>query len=133
MMAMLFIGPILEQFVAIRTLVDAFMTAIVLSMLNTITHKKSLLYFGGFLAIIMLVSLWLKYFDNYNLFATVSIISGILLTIVVTAHMLTFIIKSETVTGEVVYAAMLVYLLVAQLWALVYLFLDRIDTASRPH
>ena len=55
---------------------------------------------------------------------------GALFTIVVTAHTLAFIIKSETVTREVLYAAMVVYLLVAQLWALVYTFLDLIDPAS---
>ena len=129
-MAMLFVGPILESFVAVRTLIDVFLTAIVLSMLHTITHRKRLLFFGGFLAVVMLVSLWLKYFFSYDSFATVTAIFGILFTILVTAHTLTFIIKSETVTREVVYAAMLVYLLVAQLWAMVYLFLDRINPAS---
>ena len=129
-MAMLFVGPILEPFVAIRTLIDVFLTAIVLSMLYTITHRKRLLFFGGFLAVVMLVSLWLKYFFSHDLFDTVSAIFGILFTILVAAHTLTFIIKSETVTREVVYAAMLVYLLVAQLWAMVYLFLDRINPAS---
>jgi hypothetical protein len=41
-----------------------------------------------------------------------------------------FIARSKTVTREVVYAAMLVYFLLAQLWALVYTFLDLIDPAS---
>jgi hypothetical protein len=38
--------------------------------------------------------------------------------------------KSKMVTREVVYAAMLVYFLLSQLWAMVYTLLDRIDPAS---
>jgi len=130
MMALMILGPILEHFVRIRVLIDVFLTAIVLSMLYTITQKKHLLYLGGSLAIIMLLSLWLKYFIGFEVFARLSIMVGILFTLFVTTQTLTFIMKSETVTREVVYAAMLVYFLLAQLWALVYTFLDLIDPAS---
>ena len=129
-MGLLVLGPILEQFVASRILIDIFLTAIVLSMLYMVTHKKRLVPFGVLLALVMLLTLWLKYFYNYEVFSAASMIIGVLFTIVVTVHTLAFIIKSETVTREVVYAAMLVYLLVAQLWALVYTFLNLIDPAS---
>jgi hypothetical protein len=130
MMALLILGPILEQFVAIRPLIDVFLTAIVLSMLYTITQKKRLLYLGMSLAIIMLLSLWLKYFISFDVFARLSMMVGVLFTVFVTIQTLTFVMKSDTVTREVVYAAMLVYFLLAQLWALVYTFLDLIDPAS---
>ena len=129
-MALLVLGPILEPFVAIRILIDIFLTAIVLSMLYIATYKNRLVQIGRLLAIIMLISLWLKYFFNYEVFAATSMMIGVLFTLVVTAHTLAFIIKSETVTREVLYAAMVIYLLVAQLWALVYTFLDLIDPAS---
>ena len=129
-MALLVLGPILEKFVAIRILIDIFLTAIVLSMLYIATYKKRLVQIGRLLAMVMLISLWLKYFFNYEVFAATSMMIGVLFTIVVTAHTLAFIIKSETVTREVIYAAMVVYLLGAQLWALVYTFLDLIDPAS---
>ena len=130
MMALLVLGPILEQFVTIRKLIDVFLTAIVLSMLYTITYKKRVLYFGWSLAIIMLISLWLKYFVSYELFVRVSMMAGALFTVLVTSQTVQFIIKSKTVTREVVYAAMLIYFLLAQLWAMVYTFLDRINPAS---
>ena len=130
MMALLVLGPILEQLVTIRKLIDIFLTAIILSMLYTITSKKRVFYFGWFLAIIMLLSLWLKYFISFELFATVSMTVGVLFTLLVTSQTLQFIITSKTVTREVVYAAMLVYFLLAQLWAMVYTILDRVDRAS---
>ena len=130
MMALLVLGPILEQLVTIRKLIDIFLTAIILSMLYTITSKKRVFYFGWFLAIIMLLSLWLKYFISFELFATVSMTVGVLFTLLVTSQTLQFIITSKTVTREVVYAAMLVYFLLAQLWAMVYTIVDRVDPAS---
>ena len=130
MMALLVLGPILEQFVTIRKLNDVFLTAIALSMLYTITSKKRVFYFGWSLAIIMLLSLWLKYFISPDVFATVSMMAGVFFTLLVTSQTVQFIISSKTVTREVVYAAMLVYFLLAQLWAMVYTFLDRIDPAS---
>ena len=108
MMALLVLGPILEQFVTIRKLIDAFLTVIVLSMLYTITGRKRVFYFGWILAIIMLLSLWLKYFISYEVFATASMIVGALFTLLVTSQTLQFIMRSKTVTREVVYAAMLV-------------------------
>jgi hypothetical protein len=130
MMALMILGPILEQFVAIRKLIDAFLTAIILSMLYTITSKKRVFYFGWSLAIIMLLSLWLKYFVSHDVFAMVSMLVGVFFTLLVTSQTLQFIMKSKMVTREVVYAAMLVYFLLAQLWAMVYTLLDRIDPAS---
>ena len=129
-LALLVLGPILEHLVAIRILIDVFLTAIVLSMINIITHKNILARIGWLLAIIMIITLWLKYFFSYGMFAATSMMVGILFTIVVAAYTLAFIIKSEMVTKEVIYAAMVVYLLVAQLWALIYTFLDLIDPTS---
>ena len=130
MMALLVLGPILEQFVTIRKLIDVFLTVIVLSMLYTITGKKRVFYFGWILAIIMLLSLWLKYYISYDVFAMVSMMAGVFFTLLVTSQTMQFIMRSKTVTREVVYAAMLVYFLMAQLWAMVYTFLDRINPAS---
>ena len=129
-MALLVIGPILEQFFALRTLIDVFLTAIVLSMLFILNSRKRLFQIGLLLAIVMILSLWLKYFFNPDLFAATSMMIGVLFTVLVTAHAIGFIMRSKSVNREVVYAAMLVYLLVAQLWALVYTFLFHIDPAS---
>ena len=129
-MSLLIAGPILEPFVAVSNVIDVFMTAIVIGMLYLITSKKRLLYFGGVLAGIMILTMWLDNFFEHDIFSTVSIIFGILLTILVTQNTLMFIIQSETVGREVIYAAMLLYILIAQLWAMVYMLLYLIDATS---
>ena len=129
-LSLLIVGPILESFVAVSNLIDVFMTAIVICMLYLITNRKRLLYFGGVLAGIMILTMWLDNFFEHNLLSTASIICGILLTLVVTKNTLMYIIKSETVSREVVYAAMLLYILIAKLWAMIYMLLYLINSAS---
>jgi hypothetical protein len=63
-------------------------------------------------------------------FAMASMIAGAFFTLLVAAQTLQFILSSKTVTREVVYAAMLVYFLLAQLWAMVYTLLYRINPAA---
>ena len=122
--------PILKGFAALRIFLDIFITAIYISMVYTVSHKKRHLYIGVLLAMAMLISLWLQYFQQSNLVFAIGRICGILLLIMVIINTLAFIFKSEDVTIEVIYAAMLVYLLMAFMWSFVYVLLVLINSAS---
>ncbi len=78
----------------------------------------------------MLISMWLQYFHQNNLVFAIGRICGILFFIMVITNILAFIFKSEDVTIEVIYAAMLVYLLMALMWSFVYVLLELINSAS---
>ena len=129
-LGMLVMGPILEQFVTLRVMIDIFITIIALSMVSVISNQRRLLKIGAVLASVMILSIWLDNFFPYDAFAVASMIIGVIFTAIVIVHTLTFIIKSETVVKEVIYAAVVVYLLMAQVWAFIYLILYLIDPAS---
>jgi voltage-gated potassium channel len=122
--------PILQRFATLRIFLDIFITAIYISMVYTVSHKKRYLYIGALFAMAMLISLWLQYFYQGNWVFAIGRICGILLFIMVIINILVFIFKSEDVTIEVIYAAMLVYLLMALMWAFVYILLELINSAS---
>ena len=122
--------PILKEFAALRIFLDIFITAIYISMVFTVGQKKRHLYIGVLLAMAMLISLWLQYFYQSNLIFAIGRICGILLFIMVIINTLAFIFKSEDVTIEVIYAAILVYLLMALMWSFVYVLLELINSAS---
>jgi len=122
--------PILNEFAALRIFLDIFITAIYISMVYTVSHKKRHLYIGVLFAMVMLISLWLQYFYQNNLVFAIGRICGILLLIMVIINTLAFIFKSEDVTIEVIYAAILVYLLMALMWSFVYVLLELINSAS---
>ena len=82
------------------------------------------------LAIVMLASLFLQYAYPNKGIAAIGMIAGVLFIAVVIACIMVFMLKSEEVNREVIYAAILLYLLAALLWAFVYTFLELVDPAS---
>jgi len=129
-LGLLVLVPILIRIVAARIFVDIFLTAIVISMVYTISHKKGHVIVGVLLAIVMLVSLWLQYFYPNKAILAIGMFAGALFIGVVIASILIFIFRSEEINREIIYAAILLYLLAALLWAFVYTFLELIDPAS---
>ena len=57
-------------------------------------------------------------------------ITGVLFIGVVITSILGFMFKSAVVNSEMIYAAILLYLLAALMWAFAYTFLELIDPAS---
>ena len=129
-LGLLVLVPILIRIVAARIFVDIFLTAIVISMVYTISHKKGHVIVGVLLAIVMLVSLWLQYFYPNKGILAIGMLAGALFIGMVIASILVFIFRSEGVNREIIYAAILLYLLAAILWAFVYTFLELVDPAS---
>ncbi len=127
---LLVLVPILNRFVAARIFLDIFLTAIAISMVYIISHKKVQVIAGLFLAIVMLASLWLQYSYQNKGIAAIGMIAGVLFIAVVITGIMVFVLKSEEVNREIIYAAMLLYLLAALMWAFVYTFLELIDPAS---
>jgi hypothetical protein len=129
-LGLLVLVPILNRFVTAHIFLDIFLTAIAISMVYTISHKKRYVIAGVFFAIVMLASLWLQYFFQNKGIAAIAMINGILFISVVIASILGFMFKSGEVNREVIYAAILLYLLAALLWAFVYTLLELVDPAS---
>ena len=122
--------PIVQRFIALRIFIDIFVTAIVISMVYTVSNKKGHVIIGLILAIVMLAFLWLQYFHPNKWIAAISMLTGILFGALVITSILSFMLKSAEVNREIIYAAILVYLLAALMWAFAYTFLELIDPAS---
>ena len=129
-LGLLVLVPILNRFVVVRIFLDIFLTAIVISMVYAISHKKGHVIVGMLVAIMMLASLWSQYFYQNKGIAAFGMIAGVFFTAVVIANILDFMLKSEEVNREIIYAAILLYLLVALMWAFLYTFLELVDPAS---
>jgi len=130
MMGLLVLVPILNRFIAVRIVLDLFLTAIAISMVYTVSSKKRHVIVGLLLAIVMLSSLWVQYFHQDKRVDAIGMIAGVFFIGVVIASILEFMFKSEEVTREVIYAAILLYLLAALMWAFGYTFLELLDPAS---
>ncbi len=129
-LGLLVLVPILDRFVAARIFLDIFLTAIAVSMAYTISHKKGYLIAGSLLAIVTIAPRWMQYVYPNNGILAIGMIAGAVFIGVVIASILVFVLKSEEVNREVIYAAILLYLLAALLWAFIYSFLELIEPAS---
>ena len=127
---LLILQPILGLFVAARIFINIFLTAICISMLHIISRPKKHAISGWGLAIVMLASMWSQYVYPNKTIAAIEMLAGVLFTAVVIAGILDFIFKSERINREIIYAAILLYLLAALMWAFVYTFLELVDPAS---
>jgi len=129
-LGLLVIVPILNRFIAARIFMDTFLTAFVISMVYSISQKKGQMISGVILATVMLASLWMQYLIPNNEILAIGMLVGVIFSVVVIANILGFIIKSEGVSREIIFAALLLYLLAAFMWAFLYAFLEIIDPAS---
>lgn len=127
---LLLLIPILQWFVAARIILDLFITAIIISMVYVVSSNKAYFIAGMALATITVTLLLLQYFHASKGIAATGMIAGALFIAVVIKSILGFIIRSDTVSREIIYAAILLYLLVALMWAFGYTFLEIVDPAS---
>ena len=122
--------PVLNRFIAIRIFLDLFLSGIAIAMVYTVSNKKRHVIVGLFLAIVWLASVWSQYFHQDNTVAVIGMIAGVFFIFVIIRSLLVFMFKSEEVTREVIYAAILLYLLAAFMWAYAYTCLELLDPAS---
>ena len=122
--------PILNRFTAARIFIEIFLSAIIISMVYAISNKKGFVIAGVFLAVVMLASFWLEYFTQNRWIAAIGMVTGVLFVGMVISNILGSMLKSEGVDREMIYMAILLYLLAALMWAFLYTFLELVDPAS---
>ena len=78
----------------------------------------------------MLASFWLEYFTQNRWIAAIGMVTGVFFVGLVISSILGSMLKSEGVDREMIYMAILLYLLAALMWAFLYTFLELVDPAS---
>ena len=129
-LGMLVVVPILNRVIAARIFMDTFLTAFVISMAYTVSQKKGKAIIGIILATVMLISVWLQYFLPSKGILAAGMLVGVIFNSMVITSILSFIVNSKEVNREIIFAAMLLYLMAALGWAFLYTFLELIDPAS---
>jgi hypothetical protein len=122
--------PILNQFTAVRLFLDIFLTVNFISMVYVISNKKSFVIAGVLLVAVMFVAFWMQYFIPNRGVAAIGMLTGVFFVGLVISSVLDSMFKSEGVDLEIIYMAILLYLLAALMWAFLYTFLELVDPAS---
>ena len=92
--------------------------------------RQYLILVGVLLALPMLISIWLGYFVKSTIIVAVGQIFGIAFIGFAIFQLIGFVLASEEVTREVLYAAVIIYLLMALMWSFAYMLMEAIVPGS---
>ncbi len=130
LLSMLILTPFLDEFIQTRILMDIFLTAIFIFIIYTIRLKPSQAVIASILALPLVITTWSAYFVEIKTISLLTRIFGALFFAYAAINILRIIAKSEKVTRETIFAAVVAYLLIALMWAFLYIILERVSPGS---
>ena len=127
---MLVLAPVFKGFIGIRILMNIFTTFVLISAVYAVSKKKYVTITATLLALPMIASIWLNYFVDIPYLVLVGDCFGVLFLAFTVIIILTFIFREREVTVNVIYSSIVVYLLIAIMWAFVFSVLENIHPGS---
>lgn len=118
------ISPFLENLITIRYLMDVFLTWILLAAIFAVSQNQREKIISCFIAIPLVIFIWLAVFFEVPFSFFVINISLILFFLFSIISILSFIFRQKDITQEVVSAAIVVYLMMGIFWAIAYAMLE---------
>ncbi len=129
-LCLLIFTPVFQGFVGVRILMNAFITAILISGTYAASKKIYITITAASLALPMLVSIWISHFVDIPFLVFVGDCFGITFIAFLVVVILSFIFREKQVTVNVIYGSIVVYLLIAIMWSFVYSVLESIHPGS---
>ena len=127
---LLIISPLLDNFIGLKFLLNIFMTIILISGVYAVSQKKIYMLITAVLALPLLASLWSAYFIKIPYFQLTGQICGVLCMAFIVIIILSHIIRVKNVTADIIFGAIVVYLLMALMWNFMYLVLEDLHPGS---
>jgi hypothetical protein len=129
-LAMLVIGPLVDEFVHLRIFMDIFWSAIFIAAVYAVSQKKQDLIIGALLALPMLGSIWSSYILQHTGLHVLGNICGAAFFAFVIVQILVFIYNQERVSKDLIVGAALVYLLMALAWTFIFAIVETLHPGS---
>ncbi|NOR05488.1 MAG: two pore domain potassium channel family protein, partial [Deltaproteobacteria bacterium] len=127
---LLVLSPLLDNFIGLKFLLNIFMTAIFISGLYAVSQKKTYILITAVLATPMLASIWSAYFIKIPYLWLTGRICGVLCMAFMVIIILSHIIRVKNVTADVIFGAIVAYLLMAIMWGFIYSVVEYLHPGS---
>ena len=128
--ALIVVGPLIEEFVHLRILYDILWSAVLVSAIYAVSHKKSYILVGVLLALPMVASIWSSYFEVDLALEVVGGLCGAAFFTFAIIQILLFIYDQKEVTRDIIAGAAIVYLLMALAWSSIFAVLESLHPGS---
>ena len=123
-------SPFLDELFRYGIIPDILLTTIFILGIHAISRTKKAVYIALCLAMPMFISIWSAHLlGDIDLLVTGEFFGAIFCGFIITL-LVQFIFIQEAVTKEVIFAAVVVYLLMAIMWSFAYLILDYFNPGS---
>ena len=129
-LSLLVLTPFLDDFVRTRILMDVFLTAIFGAIIFAIRSKRSHVIITSFLVLPLIISTWSSYFVEFTSVSLLTRIFGALFFGYAVINILRIVVQSAEVTKETIFAAIVAYMLMALMWAFLYMILELLAPGS---
>jgi len=131
LLALILVTPLVQGFVGIHMVWNIFFTGILLSGVHAVSENKRNVYIASLLALPMLVYSWSPYFMESNLYVViVGSLCGVVFFAYMIVNILVFIYRQDKVTRDLIAGAVVVYLLMALMWAFIYRVIETANPGS---
>lgn len=130
LLLLLLLTPLLGGIVQVRVVLDIFFSFILLSGTNAVSQQKRGVLIAALLALPMLLSTWLSHIVSSTYLQLGGTCFGLLFFGFVIVAILRFILGQHHITFDVIFAAIVVYLLLGVLWSLIYSLLELLHPGS---
>ena len=130
LLSLILITPLFEGVVKLTILLDIFITAIFLSSIYAISQKEKNLRIAVGLLLPIIAGMWLTYFLHIPHLRLVGDCCSILFFTFTIIIILSALLKEDAVTLDVIYGAVVVYLLMAIMWAFIFDVIETLHPGS---
>ena len=127
---LLLLSPLLKGFVRIKILLDIFFSMVFIFGVDAIRQDRKHLIISIVLALPLLFSMWVGLFVEISILSIIGDFFGITFFIFTIIIILKHIFHQDRINREVIFAAVVVYLLMGVLWAFVYGTVEHIQPNS---
>jgi len=120
LLALIVLEPLLYDFTRLRFLLEIFLSVILFASIYAVSQKKTETLMAFLLAIPKLATLWALSIIPNPLLAICDSIFGIIFIAYIAVLILAHIFRQDEVTLEMIYGAIVVYILIGVLWFFLY-------------
>ena len=127
---LLALQPFLIGFAGLNRLLNIFLSVVLLSSVYAVSLKKQTAMIGLLLAVPMFLGMWSHQLLALPRLNMLSLGFGVLFLGYIIIHILTYIFRAEKIDRDVIYGALVVYLLLGLAWGFAFALLEGLQPGS---
>ncbi len=127
---LLALQPFLAGFAGLSRLLNIFLTAVLISAVYAVSNKKQTAIIGLLLATPMFLGMWSHQLVTMPRLHLLSHGFGVLFLGYIVIQVLNYIFRAKQISRDVIYGALVVYLLLGLLWGFAYALLEGLQPGS---